>query len=131
MQSLLLFSCEKKGIDLIENLHQSLSVNRLAETLIIKESPKPSANIHQLKQPKAVEPQPIVGGCWVIEGDTIHIGSNKIRLQESSSDTLSHCFYYTYELQSTYKVENVVLILLRFFFTVTKKLTKYTHNGKT
>ena len=96
-----------------------------------KGKPKPSATNHQLKQPKAVEPQPIVGGCWVIEGDTIHIGSNKIRLQESSSDTLSHCFYYTYELQSTYKVENVVLILLRFFFTVTKKLTKYTHNGKT
>ncbi len=52
-------------------------------------------------------------------------------LSGSSSDTLSRCFYYIYELQSTYKVENVVLILLRFFCTVTKKLTKYTHNGKT
>ncbi len=52
-------------------------------------------------------------------------------LSGSSSGTLSHCFYYIYELQSTYKVENVVLIFLRFFCTVTKKLTKYKHNGKT
>ena len=42
---------------------------------------KTSATIHQLKQPKGVERPPIVGGCWVIDGDTIHIGSNKIRLQ--------------------------------------------------
>ena len=42
---------------------------------------KTSATIYQLKQPKEVERPPIVGGCWVIDGDTIHIGSNKIRLQ--------------------------------------------------
>ena len=41
---------------------------------------KTSATIYQLKQPKEVERPPIVGGCWVIDGDTIHIGSNKIRL---------------------------------------------------
>ena len=46
-----------------------------------KGKPKTSATIHQLKQPKEVERPPIVGGCWVIDGDTIHIGSNKIRLQ--------------------------------------------------
>ena len=46
-----------------------------------KWKPKHSATIHQLKQPKEVERPPIIGGCWVIDGDTIHIGSNKIRLQ--------------------------------------------------
>ena len=46
-----------------------------------KRKSKTSATIHQLKQPKEVEHPPIVGGCWVIDGDTIHIGSNKIRLQ--------------------------------------------------
>ena len=39
-----------------------------------KGKPKTSATIHQLKQPKEVDLQPIVGGCWVIDGDTIHIG---------------------------------------------------------
>ena len=42
---------------------------------------KTSATIHRLKQPEEVEHPPIVGGCWVVDGDTIHIGSNKIRLQ--------------------------------------------------
>ena len=46
-----------------------------------KVKPKPSATIHQLKQPKEVERPPIVGDCWVIDGDTIRIGPNKIRLQ--------------------------------------------------
>ena len=36
-------------------------------------TPKP------IKQPVSLDP--IVGGCWVIDGDTIHIGSNKIRFQ--------------------------------------------------
>ena len=45
-------------------------------------------------------------------------------LSGSSSDTLSHCFYYTYELQSTYKVENVVLILLRFLYHYAAKSSK-------
>jgi hypothetical protein len=38
-----------------------------------KGKPKTSATIHQLKQPNKVEHPPIVGGCWVIDGDTIHI----------------------------------------------------------
>ena len=42
---------------------------------------KISATIHRLKQPNEVEHPLIVGNCWVIDGDTIHIGSNKIRLQ--------------------------------------------------
>ena len=66
---------------------------------------KTSATIYQLKQPKEVERPPIVGGCWVIDGDTIHIGSNKIRLQginapesrarKSASDISlgSYCIY--------------------------------------
>ena len=36
-------------------------------------TPKP------IKQPVSLEP--IVGGCWVIDGDTIHIGNHKIRFQ--------------------------------------------------
>jgi len=34
-----------------------------------------------LRIDKTAEHPPIVGGCWVIDGDTIHIGSHKIRLQ--------------------------------------------------
>ena len=36
-------------------------------------TPKP------IKQPVSLDP--IVGGCWVIDGDTIHIGNHKIRFQ--------------------------------------------------
>jgi len=34
-----------------------------------------------LRKDKTAENPPIVGGCWVIDGDTIHIGSHKIRFQ--------------------------------------------------
>ena len=40
-----------------------------------KGKPKTSATIHHLKQPNEAEHPPIVGNCWVIDGDTIHIGS--------------------------------------------------------
>ena len=50
--------------------------------------PKTSATIHQLKQPNKVEHPPIVGGCWVVDGDTIHIGSNKIRFQGINAPAL-------------------------------------------
>ena len=46
-----------------------------------KGKPKTSATIHEFKKPQEEKHQPIVGGCWVIDGDTIHIGSHKIRLQ--------------------------------------------------
>ena len=34
-----------------------------------------------LRIDKTAQHPPIVGGCWVIDGDTIHIGSHKIRFQ--------------------------------------------------
>ena len=46
-----------------------------------KGKPQASATIHEFKKPQEEKHQPIVGGCWVIDGDTIHIGSHKIRLQ--------------------------------------------------
>ena len=46
-----------------------------------KGKPQASATIHDFKKPQEEKHQPIVGGCWVIDGDTIHIGSHKIRLQ--------------------------------------------------
>ena len=42
---------------------------------------KISATIHEFKKPQKEKHRPIVGECWVIDGDTIHIGSHKIRLQ--------------------------------------------------
>ena len=47
---------------------------------------KPQQSLHDkkvvpLRKDKTAEHPPIVGGCWVIDGDTIHIGSHKIRLQ--------------------------------------------------
>ena len=50
---------------------------------------KTSATIHQFKRPNEVEHPPIVGGCWVVDGDTIHIGSNKIRLQGINAPELN------------------------------------------
>ena len=77
----MLFWCERKGIDLIESLHQKPVSKSFSRNPNNKGKLKTSATIYQLKQPKEVERPPIVGGCWVIDGDTIHIGSNKIRLQ--------------------------------------------------
>ena len=57
-----------------------------------KGKPKTSATIHQLKQRKGVEPSTIIGGCWVIDGDTIHIGSNKIRLQGINAPELEELY---------------------------------------
>ena len=45
-----------------------------------KLKPKP------IKQPVSTEP--IVGGCWVIDGDTIHIGKQKIRFQGMNAPEL-------------------------------------------
>lgn len=47
---------------------------------------KPQQSLHDkkvvpLRIDKTAEHPPIVGGCWVIDGDTIHIGSHKIRFQ--------------------------------------------------
>ena len=47
---------------------------------------KPQQTLHDkkvvpLRIDKTAENPPIVGGCWVIDGDTIHIGSHKIRFQ--------------------------------------------------
>ena len=39
-----------------------------------------------IKQPVSTEP--IVGGCWVIDGDTIHIGNHKIRFQGMNAPEL-------------------------------------------
>ena len=47
---------------------------------------KPEQALHDkkvvpLRKDKTAQHPPIVGGCWVIDGDTIHIGSHKIRFQ--------------------------------------------------
>ena len=47
---------------------------------------KPQQTLHDKKVvPKPIKQSvsldPIVGGCWVIDGDTIHIGNHKIRFQ--------------------------------------------------
>ena len=47
---------------------------------------KPQQTLHDkkvvpLRKDKTAQHPPIVGGCWVIDGDTIHIGSHKIRFQ--------------------------------------------------
>ncbi len=49
--------------------------NKQSEPPVYKKplTPKP------IKQPVSLDP--IVGGCWVIDGDTIHIGNHKIRFQ--------------------------------------------------
>ena len=39
-----------------------------------------------IKQP--VSTDPITGGCWVIDGDTIHIGNHKIRFQGMNAPEL-------------------------------------------
>ncbi len=46
-----------------------------------KGKPKTSATVLEFKKPKEEKHQPIVGNCWVIDGDTVPIGSQKIRLQ--------------------------------------------------
>ena len=46
-----------------------------------KGKPKTYATVLEFKKPKEEKHQPIVGNCWVIDGDTIPIGSQKIRLQ--------------------------------------------------
>ena len=46
-----------------------------------KGKPKTSATISGFKKPQEEKHQPIVGGCWVIDGYTIYIGLHKIRLQ--------------------------------------------------
>ena len=40
---------------------------------------KKKVNARPIKQ--HVNLEPIIGGCWVIDGDTIHIGNHKIRFQ--------------------------------------------------
>ena len=45
-----------------------------------KLKPKP------IKQPVSLDP--IVGGCWVVDGDTIHIGKHKIRFQGMNAPEL-------------------------------------------
>ena len=39
-----------------------------------------------IKQPVSLDP--IVGGCWVVDGDTIHIGKHKIRFQGMNAPEL-------------------------------------------
>ena len=56
--------------------------NKQSEPPVYKKplTPKP------IKQPVSLEP--IVGGCWVIDGDTIHIGNHKIRFQGMNAPEL-------------------------------------------
>ena len=50
-----------------------------------RDKPRPTPVYEKKVTPKPIKQSvsldPIVGGCWVIDGDTIHIGSNKIRFQ--------------------------------------------------
>ena len=45
-----------------------------------------SIKLKPIKQPVSTEP--IVGGCWVIDGDTIHKGNHKIRFQGMNAPEL-------------------------------------------